>query len=149
VLAGAHTAFRFKEQTLMFDFNVKMEVSMQVETLKHKGEYHRYDRREQAQQNKYGNGITYKERGPNQYQNSVPNWMNCKIEAPMFSPTDNLNNVLALFHYNQEDCQILPATKIVDFKKCKMDIDRNLYFLKIPCSDIEEAKKRALVLAYL
>lgn len=30
-----------------------------------------------------------------------------------------------------------------------MDIDRNLYFLKIPCADIEEAKKRALVLAYL
>lgn len=30
-----------------------------------------------------------------------------------------------------------------------MDIDRNLYYLKIPCSSVLEARKRALVLAYL
>lgn len=37
----------------------------------------------------------------------------------------------------------------MDYKKCKMDIDRNLNFLKISCSSVLEAKKRALVLAYL
>ena len=30
-----------------------------------------------------------------------------------------------------------------------MDIDRNLYFLRIACKSVLEAKKRALVLAYL
>lgn len=30
-----------------------------------------------------------------------------------------------------------------------MDIDRNLYFVKISCSTVEEARKRAIVMAYL
>jgi hypothetical protein len=30
-----------------------------------------------------------------------------------------------------------------------MDIDRSLYFLKISCASVLEARKRALVLAYL
>jgi len=30
-----------------------------------------------------------------------------------------------------------------------MDIDKNLYFLKISCASVLEARKRALVLAYL
>ena len=30
-----------------------------------------------------------------------------------------------------------------------MDIDRNLYYLKITCSSVLEARRRALVLAYL
>ena len=30
-----------------------------------------------------------------------------------------------------------------------MDVDRNLCYLKISCSSVMEAKKRALVLAYL
>lgn len=30
-----------------------------------------------------------------------------------------------------------------------MDIDRDLYFLKIQCATVEEARKRALVMAYL
>lgn len=30
-----------------------------------------------------------------------------------------------------------------------MDIDRSLVFMKITCSSVEEARKRALVLAYL
>jgi len=30
-----------------------------------------------------------------------------------------------------------------------MDLDRNLYFVKIQCSSVAEAQKRALVLAYL
>ena len=30
-----------------------------------------------------------------------------------------------------------------------MDIDRNIYFLKISCGSVEEAKRRAIVMAYL
>jgi hypothetical protein len=30
-----------------------------------------------------------------------------------------------------------------------MDIDRNLYFVKISCQSVQEARKRAIVLAYL
>lgn len=43
----------------------------------------------------------------------------------------------------------MPSTYILNYKECKMDIDRNLYFLKINCASILEARKRALVLAYL
>ena len=80
--------------------------------------------------------------------NSLPEWMDLKMERPA-SNTPNLNNILALFHYNQADCQIVPATYIMNYKRCKMDIDRNLYFMKITCASIQEARKRALVLAYL
>jgi hypothetical protein len=30
-----------------------------------------------------------------------------------------------------------------------MDIDRNLYFVKISCASVEEARRRAIVMAYL
>ena len=30
-----------------------------------------------------------------------------------------------------------------------MDIDRNMFFLKITCSSVQEARKRALIMAYL
>jgi hypothetical protein len=30
-----------------------------------------------------------------------------------------------------------------------MDIDRNLFFVRIQCNSVEEARKRAIVLAYL
>lgn len=44
---------------------------------------------------------------------------------------------------------MLPATAIVNYKNCKVDIDRNLYYLRIGCDTVCEAKRRALVLAYL
>ena len=43
----------------------------------------------------------------------------------------------------------MPSTQILDYKRCKMDIDRSLYYLKITCSSTLEARRRALVLAYL
>lgn len=56
---------------------------------------------------------------------------------------------MALFHLNLVDCQIVPSTYVVDYKQCKIDIDRNLYYLKISCDSVLEARKRALILAYL
>jgi hypothetical protein len=44
---------------------------------------------------------------------------------------------------------VLPATHIIDYTKQKIDVDRNCYYIEINCSTVEEAKKRALVLAYL
>ena len=60
-----------------------------------------------------------------------------------------MNDLLGFFHYTTGDCVVLPATSIVDHTKCSIDVDRSLYFLKISCGSVEEAKKRALVLAYL
>ena len=37
----------------------------------------------------------------------------------------------------------------MDYKQCKIDIDRNLYYLKISCDSVLEDRKRALILAYL
>lgn len=54
-----------------------------------------------------------------------------------------------MFHFNEGDCQIYPATYVINYEKCELDIDRNLYFLVIKCSSVEEAKRRALTLALL
>lgn len=32
--------------------------------------------------------------------------------------TPNYNDLQALFHYNKVDCQIYPATKIMDYSAC-------------------------------
>jgi len=37
----------------------------------------------------------------------------------------------------------------MDYQNCAVDIDRNLYFLEINCGTIEEARRRAIVMAYL
>jgi hypothetical protein len=43
----------------------------------------------------------------------------------------------------------VPATHVINYQKTQTDIDRNIYFVKMTCSSIEEARKRAIVLAYL
>jgi len=63
--------------------------------------------------------------------------------------TPYVNNLQAFFHFNAGDCQIVPANHVMDYRNCKMDIDRNIYFLKISCGSVEEAKRRAIVMAYL
>lgn len=91
----------------MFDFNpVTYGVHMQVEEAP---DVNRYDQR------------------------SAPKWMDVAIEPPDFVSTQHLNSILALFHYNQGECQIVPSTYILNYKRCLMDIDRGLYFLKISC----------------
>ena len=121
IISQAHQAFRFKEQTIMFDFKNQC-VHMQVEEA---FDVHRYDKI------------------------SVPRWMGVTLEPPSFQSTSHLNSVLALFHDNSQDCQIVPATKVLNYQQTKMDIDRSLYFLKIQCHSVLEARKRAIVLAYL
>lgn len=43
----------------------------------------------------------------------------------------------------------MPATKIIDYKMQQFDVDRDCNYIELNCSSVEEAKKRALVLAYL
>lgn len=43
----------------------------------------------------------------------------------------------------------MPITSIVDHNKCAIDVDRSLLMMKMECSNIHEAKRRALVMAYL
>lgn len=84
------------------------------------------------------------------YKNlAVPKWFNVSLRPPDFLVTPYVNNMQAFFHFNAGDCSIVPATHAVDYKNCKMDIDRNLYFLKMSCSSVEEARRRAIVMAYL
>lgn len=123
VISGAHQAFRFREQTIMFDFNPSsFGVHMKVQ--------------EAFDVNRYSDC-------------AVPQWLKVQIEPPNFQSTANLNSVLALMHFNQADCSIVPATKVLDYQRCQMDIDRKLLYLRIPCASVLEARKRALVLAYL
>jgi len=60
-----------------------------------------------------------------------------------------VNNILALFHLNEADCTILPASHIVDYKKKQIDIPANASFLKLSCKSVDEAKRRAAVVSLL
>lgn len=80
---------------------------------------------------------------------SVPKWYGLNLRVPDFLSTQNVNNLLALFHFNVGDCQVLPATKVINYQMQETDVDRDCYYIQINASSVEEAKKRALVLAYL
>jgi len=109
----------------MFDFNpITYDIHMQIDEDKSKSKL-RYSKK------------------------AVPQWFNINLTTPEFVSTPNINSLQAFFHFNLGDCQIVPANYIMRHSKCTIDIDRNLNFLKISCRDIEEAKRRAVVLAYL
>jgi hypothetical protein len=38
---------------------------------------------------------------------------------------------------------------VIDYTKQKIDVDRQAYYIQVNCQSVEEAKRRALVLAYL
>jgi hypothetical protein len=80
---------------------------------------------------------------------SVPKWFNLKMTVPDFMATQNVNNLLALFHFSAGDCQVVPATQIINYKKQQIDVDRDCYYIQLNSHSIEEARKRALALAYL
>ena len=87
---------------------------------------------------------------PGRYsQVSVPKWFNLPLRIPVFLATQNVNNLLALFHFSVGDCRVVPSSQIIDYRKQAIDVDRQCYYIELNCSSIDEAKKRALVLAYL
>jgi hypothetical protein len=122
----ASRGFRFEEQAIMFDFNTEhFGIKMQVEEdLNIKGVRRFTDC-------------------------SVPRWFDIRLQPPEFEHTPYMNILRAIFHFNQGDCEIVPSTNVINYKKCQMEIDRNIYFVKITCTTVEEARKRAIVLAYL
>ena len=71
------------------------------------------------------------------------------MKVPEFAPTPYVNNILAFFHYNEEGCQIVPSNSIMVTEKNQLDVDRDMYFLKMTCYSVEEAKRRAAALALL
>ena len=79
----------------------------------------------------------------------MPKWYKLGLKVPDFLATQNVNNLLALFHFSVGDCRVVPATQIIDYNLQQIDVDRNCYYIEINTSSVEEAKKRALVLAYL
>lgn len=80
---------------------------------------------------------------------AVPQWFHVPLHPPDFMQSPYINKLEALFHFTQQDCRILPATSILAYQNCRVDIDRNLYFLEINCGTVDEARRRAIVLAYL
>lgn len=87
---------------------------------------------------------------PGRYsQVAVPRWFNLALKVPDFLATQNVNNLLALFHFSVGDCRVVPSTHIIDYHRQQTDVDRQCYYIEINSSSVDEAKKRALVLAYL
>jgi hypothetical protein len=116
------------EQSVMFDFNP-----------------HTYQVHMQVQENIPADGSV-----PGRYSVvAVPRWFNLPLRTPDFLATTNVNNLLALFHFSVGDCRVVPATQVIDFRRQKLDVDRSCYYIELNTSSVEEAKKRALVLAYL
>jgi hypothetical protein len=61
-----------------------------------------------------------------------------------------VNQTLALFHYaTMSYGEIIKYNDIVDMNKKNIDLDVPLYFLEVHCRTVEEARKRACILAYL
>ena len=44
---------------------------------------------------------------------------------------------------------MVPSTHIINYKNQAIDVDREAYYIEVNCSSVDEARKRALVLAYL
>jgi hypothetical protein len=80
---------------------------------------------------------------------AVPGWFNLRLQTPDFMQTDYMNNLLALFHFNEGDCSVLPASQVINYLRQQCDVDRRRYYIEVRCASVDEAKKRALVLAYL
>jgi len=77
------------EQSIMFDFNP-----------------HTYQVHMQVQENIPADGSV-----PGRYTNiAVPRWFGLPLKTPDFMATPNVNNLLALFHFNVGDCRVVPAT---------------------------------------
>jgi hypothetical protein len=47
---------------------------------------------------------------------AVPRWFGLPMRVPDFLATSNVNNLLALFHFNVGDCRVLPSTHIINYK---------------------------------
>jgi len=128
IAAKVHSQYRFMEQSVMFDFNP-----------------HTYQVHMQVQENIPADGSV-----PGRYSVvAVPKWFNLPLRTPDFLATTNVNNLLALFHFSVGDCRVVPATQVIDFRRQQLDVDRSCYYIELNTSSVEEAKKRALVLAYL
>jgi hypothetical protein len=53
---------------------------------------------------------------PGRYaQISVPRWFQLGMKVPDFLATQNVNNLLALFHFAVGDCRVVPSTHIIDY----------------------------------
>ena len=46
------------------------------------------------------------------------------MKVPDFMATSNVNNLLALFHYNSGDCRVIPHTHVINYKQQQTDVDR-------------------------
>ena len=103
IAARLHRQYHFIEQSLLFDFNP-----------------HNYGVHMQVQEAVLASGQML-----GRYQNiAVPRWFDVNLRVPDFLSTNNVNNLLALFHFNTGDCRVVPATHVIDYKQQAIDVDR-------------------------
>ena len=124
IVSTIHSQMRFDEQNLNFDFNgTNYQIQMQ-------------------QQEKDKVVLRYAHQ-------AVPRWFSLGFKSADFKQSDKWNNLLGLFHFNDANCQILPANHVINYEKNQLDIDRNLYFVSVKCASIDEARRRSVVIALL
>ena len=118
------TQMRFEEQCLEFDFSVNnSQVCISI------NEGHKYVTRYHFQ--------------------AVPQWFKLAFKAIDFPHTPYFNELQALFHLNEKDSLVLPVNYIINYHLKELDVDRDLTFVQITCNTIDEAKRRAYILAAL
>ena len=79
----------------------------------------------------------------------MPKWFNLNFKASDFDASPYINNLLAFFHYNEGDCGVFPSNYVLKNGHPHLDIDRDMTFVQIKCTSIDEARRRAVVMAYL
>lgn len=66
-----------------------------------------------------------------------------------FQPTNYFNDLLALFHLNDGECEVIPAKFVIDPETKQIEIDQDISFLRFMCGSVEEAQRRAYIIAAL
>jgi len=83
------------------------------------------------------------------HSQAIPYWFGIPFRNLEFSQTPFYNDLQALFHLNEADAIVLPIDYVVNHKNKALDIDRELCFLQCTFSSLEEARRRAYIIATL
>ena len=80
---------------------------------------------------------------------AIPRWFGLPYKAIDFRKTGHFNDLSALFHLNEIDVAVLPVNYVINHYAKELDIDQDLCFVKVTCNSVDEAKRRAYIVASL
>ena len=83
------------------------------------------------------------------HSQAIPEWFNLPFRSIDFNQSPYFNDLAALMHFNDIECEVLPVNYVIDPSEKYIDIDRDLSFIKITCNTVDEARRRAYVIANL